>query len=73
MSITEKVKQVTGHDVQLWSTVYSAGFGTITWTAWFEDLAALEVIGVKLRSAGLGTRCGDPTESAANSFLTETR
>jgi hypothetical protein len=50
LSITEKVKQVTGHDVQLWSTVYSPGFGTITWTAWFEDLASLESVGDKLEA-----------------------
>jgi hypothetical protein len=50
LSITEKVKQVAGHDVQLWSTVYSAGFGTISWTAWFDDLAALEMVGDKLNT-----------------------
>jgi hypothetical protein len=50
LSITEKVKQVTDHEVQLWSTVYSAGFGTISWTAWFEDLASLEMVGDKLNA-----------------------
>jgi hypothetical protein len=48
MAITEKVKQITGHEIQLWSTVYSPGFGTISWTGWFEDLASLEVVGDKL-------------------------
>lgn len=47
-SITEKVKEITGHEVQLWSTVFSPGFGTISWTAWFEDLASLEAMGDKL-------------------------
>jgi hypothetical protein len=46
--ITSKVKEVSGHDVQLWSTVFSPGFGTISWTAWFDDLASLEAVGDKL-------------------------
>jgi hypothetical protein len=50
LSITEKVKQVTGHDLQLWSTVYSPGVGTIAWTAWFDDLASLEAVGDKLNA-----------------------
>jgi hypothetical protein len=49
-SITEKVKEITGHEVQLWSTVYSQGFGTISWTAWFDDLASLEALGDKLNA-----------------------
>lgn len=42
------VKEVTGHDVQLWASVYSPGFGTVSWTAWVDDLAQLEAIGDKL-------------------------
>lgn len=44
------VKGVTGHDVQLWAAVYSPGFGTVSWTAWVEDLAQLEAIGDKLQA-----------------------
>jgi hypothetical protein len=50
VDISEKVRQVTGHDVQLWGHVYSPGFGTITWTAWFEDLPHLESFGDKLEA-----------------------
>lgn len=46
--IGAKVTEITGHDVQLWANVYSPGYGTITWTAWFEDLAALESMGDQL-------------------------
>jgi hypothetical protein len=48
LDITTKVHQVTGQDVELWGTVYSPGYGTITWTAWFEDLPHLETFGDKL-------------------------
>jgi hypothetical protein len=75
LSITEKVKQVTGHDVQLWSTVYSPGFGTISWTAWFEDLAALEVVGDKLDAdpgmAALGNQGNDLTDGTLDDGLLE--
>jgi hypothetical protein len=47
-SISSKVKQVTGQDVELWATMFSPGVGTISWTAWFADLAALEAAGDKL-------------------------
>lgn len=50
VAITGKVTEVTGHDVQLWATTYSPGFGGITWTAWFDDLVALETLGDKLQS-----------------------
>jgi hypothetical protein len=50
VTITGKVQEVTGHEVQLWATTYSPGFGGITWTAWFDDLTALETVGDKLQS-----------------------
>lgn len=50
VSTTEKVKTVTGHDVQLWTTVNSPGVGTITWTAWFDDLTSVETLGDKLQA-----------------------
>ena len=43
--IAGKSSEVAGIEVNLWGTVYSAGFGTVSWTAWFENLAALEAAG----------------------------
>ncbi len=48
--VAAKVKEVTGHEIELWGTVYSPGFGTISWTGWFEDLVSLEAVGDKLQS-----------------------
>jgi hypothetical protein len=48
--IVTKVKELTGADLQLWGTVYSPGSGTISWTGWFEDLTALEVVGDTLQA-----------------------
>ena len=36
--------EVSGQHIDLWQTVYSAGYGTIVWTAWFEELAALQTM-----------------------------
>ncbi len=46
--IGAKVTEITGHEVQLWSNVFSPEYGTITWTAWFESLAAIEAMGDQL-------------------------
>lgn len=35
-------QSASGVEMQVWGAVYSAGFGTIAWTSWFEDLVALE-------------------------------
>lgn len=32
----------SGVEMQVWGAVYSAGFGTIAWTAWHESFAALD-------------------------------
>jgi hypothetical protein len=48
----ERVHQVADVEVGLWATVYSEGFGTISWTAWMPDLAALETAGDKLMVDG---------------------
>jgi hypothetical protein len=73
LSVTEKVKEVTGHEVQLWSTVYSLGFGTISWTAWFEDLASLEAVGDKLNAdpgmAKLGNAGNEFTDGSLDDGL----
>lgn len=47
-TIGAKVTELTGNEVELWTNAYSPGFGTITWTAWFENLAALEAMGDQL-------------------------
>ncbi len=49
-SICAKVQQITGQEIQLWGTVYSPGFGTVSWTGWFADLASLESVGDKLQA-----------------------
>jgi hypothetical protein len=45
-----KVTELTGQEIQLWATVYSPGFGTISWTSWFNDLSALEKVGDTLNA-----------------------
>lgn len=32
----------SGVEMQVWAAVYSAGFGTIAWTSWHDDLVGLE-------------------------------
>jgi hypothetical protein len=49
-SLLPKIKNISGQEVQLWGTVYSPGFGTISWTTWVEDLSALEALGDKLQT-----------------------
>lgn len=49
-SICPKVQEVTGSEVQLWATTWSAGFGTLSWTGWFSDLASLEAMGDELQA-----------------------
>ena len=48
VGIAGKVTEITGHQVQVWANAYSPGYGTVTWTAWFEDLTALEAMGDQL-------------------------
>lgn len=40
-TIRDRASEVLGSEVQLWATTLSPGFGTITWTSWWEDLATL--------------------------------
>jgi hypothetical protein len=49
VAMCERVNQITGLDVGLWGTVYSEGFGTISFTTFLPDLAALEAAGDKLQ------------------------
>src|SRR5579872_5651538 len=50
VSAATKVTEVTGHNVRLWTTVFGPGVGTVTWTAWFDDMTALETLGDKLQA-----------------------
>jgi hypothetical protein len=57
-SICAKVKEFTGHEIELWESVLSPGVGTISWTGWFEDLASLEAVADKLEAEPLfGALC----------------
>ena len=42
LAVGAKAQEISGHEVQLWANVYSEGFGTLTWTMWVPDLAAME-------------------------------
>jgi hypothetical protein len=46
--MTEHVHQVTGVPTSLWNRVYSAGTGTLVWTAWVPDMTAAETFNDKL-------------------------
>lgn len=46
--ICERARSVSGLDIGLWATVYSEGWGTMSWTAFVPDLATLEAGGDKL-------------------------
>ncbi|MFN8051796.1 MAG: hypothetical protein U0Q22_10190 [Acidimicrobiales bacterium] len=61
-SICDKVQAVAHQEVQLWATVYSPGFGTVSWTTWVPDLATLESIGDRLMA---DKGYGDLTNQAA--------
>jgi hypothetical protein len=43
--------EISGQQIDLWGTVYSPGFGTIVWTAWFEQLGALQAMTEALESS----------------------
>jgi hypothetical protein len=47
---TDKVKQITGLPVSLYMQVYSPEVGSIGWTTFVPDLAALEAAGDKLQA-----------------------
>jgi len=49
-AMTERVKQLSGLDVGLWARAYSPGFGTISFTTFVPDLAAIEAAGDKLQA-----------------------
>ena len=43
--IKDRVTEVSGNECQLWATMYGDGYGTMSWTSWFPDLAALQASG----------------------------
>jgi hypothetical protein len=48
IGITERVNQITGLGVTLWSPIFSPSVGGVGWTAAVEDLATLEAANDKL-------------------------
>lgn len=50
VAMCERVNQSTDLDLSLWANVYSAGWGTISWTAFLPDLTMLEAAGDKLQA-----------------------
>jgi hypothetical protein len=58
-AITEKATAITGQEIQLWATVYSPAYGTISWTSWFEDLTSLEKLGDLLDGDASMTKLAD--------------
>jgi hypothetical protein len=49
-TILGRVNEVTGSGAQLWANAFSPGFGTVSWTSWWADLASLEVAMAKLQT-----------------------
>ncbi len=41
-SMRDLVTETAGHEFQLWARTLSPGFGTVSWTSWWEDLSSLE-------------------------------
>lgn len=50
--VCHKVRDLTNHPLQLWSSMYSPDVGTLVWSAWFEDLPMLERVSDKLQTDG---------------------
>jgi hypothetical protein len=48
ITVTEKVNQISELEVNLWSSVFSPGLGTLAWTASVENLVQLEASDAKL-------------------------
>ncbi|MFI5034906.1 MAG: hypothetical protein ACHQFZ_01720 [Acidimicrobiales bacterium] len=47
-SMRDRVTDTLGHEVQLWARALSPGFGTVSWTSWWEDLTSMENAFAKL-------------------------
>jgi len=50
IAITEKVNQISQTPVNLWTTAFSPGVGTLVWSTVVEDLGTLEATEAKLAS-----------------------
>ncbi len=50
--VSHKVRELTNHPIQVWTSMYSPGLGTIVWASWFESLADLERVSDKLATDG---------------------
>lgn len=50
IGITERVHQITGLDVALWSSMFGPEAGTVAWTTWQPDLLSLETAFDKLQA-----------------------
>ena len=48
VKVTEKVNAISEVPVSLWSTVFSPGLGTLSWTTLVQDLNQLEALEAKL-------------------------
>ena len=48
VAVTEKVNQISQTPVNLWTTAFSPGVGTLVWTSVIEDLGTLEATDSKL-------------------------
>jgi hypothetical protein len=49
--VAGRVREVIGHDVYTWTTIFSPNAGTVLWSARFENLADLETASDKLAVA----------------------
>ncbi len=50
--VSHLVSEHTNHQMQVWTSMYSPGMGTIVWSSWFESLVELERISDKLATDG---------------------
>ena len=73
VNIGQRAADISSHPIDLWGTVYSAGFGSVSWTAWFEDMASLESFGDTLNGneeyQGLAAQGRELTEGGLDDQL----
>lgn len=50
--VSHLVSEHTNHQMQVWTSMYSPGTGTVVWSSWFESLVELERISDKLATDG---------------------
>jgi hypothetical protein len=69
INILNRVNEVTESGAQLWANVFSPGFGTISWTSWWADLASLEKAMGKLQGDAKFTTLAAEGESFINGIV----